>query len=92
MELLYFKSLAMLVLLNYASARKKMASLAGVFSWVTYMPARQPKNRPPHSGECMGVVKSWFLMHFWQILRNSAIVMMSETVGIDTHEIAGEIH
>ena len=34
-----------------------------------------------------GVVKSWFLTDFWQIQRIYAIVMMSEMVGIDIHEI-----
>ena len=34
---------------------EKMASLAGVFVWVTYTPARQSKIRPPHIGECTWV-------------------------------------
>ena len=40
-----------------------------------------------HWGVHLGVVKSWFLMDFWQIQRIYALVMMSETVGIDIHEI-----
>ena len=38
-------------------------------------------------GRAVVCVKSLFLMDFWQIQRIYAIVMMSETVGIDIHEI-----
>ena len=41
---------------------------------------------PPHIGECMVVVKSLLLTDIWQILIIYAIVMISETVGIDIHE------
>ena len=46
-----------------------------------------PRSAHARWGVQLGVVKSWFLTYFWQIRRIYAIVMMSEMVGIDIHEI-----
>ena len=45
-----------------------------------------PNIRPPHIGVCGQI---FVLTDFWQIRRIFAIVIMSETVGIDIHEIEG---
>ena len=47
----------------------------------------ESKDLPTAHWGCMGVVKSLVLTDFWQIQRIYAIILMSETVSIDIHEI-----